>query len=290
MSLMLMVFFQGCVTTTTTVSASSSLSISKVRNHARYLTDRMAYELDFTPMQYDDCYEINYDFIRQTSYIMDDVVRGYYDAINAYYRYLDWRNDDLRYIMTSAQYVRFLSRDYFYRPIYSNGSSWGFRIYTIYSNRTFFYYDAPSVFKSYRGDHGRSHYSNGYYNNRYSGGHYEGHGHILGSSNFNDHRKNDFGTNLRDRNQKPDYNNYNNRNADNRTSDPRYRDTSGNHNTPQINNRNSTGEHRGANTSSGNTQKSDNNSRSSKTQGTTTGTRSGNKTPTSSRGERSTGR
>ena len=56
-----------------------AMSNSKVRTHARFLTDRMAYELDFTPIQYDDCYEINYDFIRQVSYLMDDVVRGYYD-------------------------------------------------------------------------------------------------------------------------------------------------------------------------------------------------------------------
>ena len=230
--------------------SAMAMSRSKVRNHARYLTDRMAYELDFTPMQYEDCYEINYDFIYHVADIMDDVVYGFYDAIDVYYRYLDYRNEDLRYIMTTSQYVRFLTRDYFYRPIYSTGRTWDFRIYTIYSNRSFFYYDAPAAFKDYRGGHSRSHYSHGYYNNRYDKkDHYTGNGRITGSQNYTSHRKSDFGTNLRERNTKPDYNNYNNRNSSNRTADPRYRDNSGNQNAPQINNRSTGGgDHRGATT------------------------------------------
>jgi hypothetical protein len=256
-----------------------AMSNSKVRSHARFLTDRMAYELDFTPMQYDDCYEINYDFIRQVSYLMDDVVYGYYDAIDAYYRYLDWRNDDLRYIMTTSQYIRFMARDYFYRPIYTTSGSWYFRIYTTYSNRSFFYFDAPTVFRDYRGGHSRNHFSTGYYVNRYQGNdRYTGHGNIIGSQNFTTHRKSDFGANLRERNQRPDYNNYGNRNSSNRTADPRYRDDSGNRNAPQINNRSTSGEHRGASTNTGNrstTQPSDN-SRSS--QPANTGSRSSSST------------
>jgi len=266
----------------TLVSLSTmAMSRSKVRTHARYLTDRMAYELDFNPMQYDDCYEINYDFIYTVANLMDDVIYGYYDAIDLYYRYLDYRNDDLRYIMTTSQYIRFLTKDYFYRPIYSTGRSWGFRIYTIYSNRSFFYYDAPTIFKSYRGGHSRTHYSTGFYVNRYKNNdRYTGNGKILGSNNFNSHRKNDFGTNLRERNANPDYNNYSNRNSSNRTSDPRYLDNSGNQYAPQINNRTS-GEHRGSSTTS-----SSRSSRQQKTttQSTTTSSRSSRASQTSSRG------
>ena len=246
-AMMLMVVLQGCVTTTTPVSASASMSVSKIRNHARFLTDRMAYELDFTPMQYEDCYEINYDFIYYVSTFMPDVVHGYYDAINSYYRYLDYRNDDLRFIMTAGQYIRFMSKPYFYRPIYTSASSWNFRIYTIYSNRSFYYYDPPIIYKKYHGGHSRTYYTSGYYGSRYDGrDRFTGDPRILGSHSFNDHRRNDFGSNLRDRNQKPDYNNYGNRNSSNRTADPRYRDNSGNHNAPLINSRSSnTGEQRG---------------------------------------------
>ena len=296
MALMLSALFQGCISTTTSVSASSSLSLSKVRTHARFLTDRMAYELDLSPMQYDDCYEINFDFIYAVAASMNDVVHGYYDAIDGYYRYLDYRNADLRYVLNTQQYIRFMSKEYFYRPIYTSGSSWNFRVYTIYSNTSFYYYDAPTIFRDYRGGHSRSYYSNGYYNNRYqSSGHYSGQWNIVGAPNFRDQRRNDFGTNLRNRNQNPDYNNYNNRNSNNRTADPRYRDNSGNQNTPFINNRGTaSGEHRGASTQpstqSRTQEKTDNGNSSRNTpQGTTTGTRSGNKTPTTStRGQRTT--
>ena len=36
-----------------------ALSETRLREYARFLSDRMAYELDLTPMQYDDCYEVN---------------------------------------------------------------------------------------------------------------------------------------------------------------------------------------------------------------------------------------
>ncbi len=269
-----------------------AMSRSKVRNHARYLTDRMAYELDFTPMQYDDCYEINYDFIYRVAYLMDDVVRGYYDAIDDYYRYLDYRNDDLRYIMTSSQYIRFLSRDYFYRPIYTTSHGWDFRIYTTYSNRSFFYFDAPTVFHDYRGGHSRQHYSSGYYANRYNANdRYTGHGAILSSQNFTTHRKSDFGTNLRNRDTKPDYNNYGNRNSSNRTADPRYRDNSGNRNTPQINNRSTGVEHRGASTgstSSRTTTQSTSSSRTSQPASNGTSRSGGTSSSGETRGNRST--
>ena len=268
LALMMITLFEGCVTTTTTsVSASSSMSSNKVRTHARFLTDRMAYELDFSPMQYDDCFEINYDFLYHVSRIMNDVAHGYYDAINTYYRYLDYRNDDLRYIMNTQQFIRFLSKDYFYRPVYTVGNTWNLRIYTIYSNSSFYYYDAPIIYKYYDGAHSRMNYTSGYYINRYPDvNHYTGNGRITGSSNFNDHRKSDFGSNLRDRNQNPDYNNYNNRNSNNRTADPRYRDNSGNQNTPQINNRTSTPtSHRGASTSETNSKPNSNGNRANST-------------------------
>ena len=288
LAMMLMVGLQGCVTTTTPVSASASMSVSKIRNHARFLTDRMAYELDFTPMQYEDCYEINYDFIYYVSTFMPDVVHGYYDAINSYYRYLDYRNDDLRFIMTASQYIRFMSKPYFYRPIYTSASTWNFRIYTIYSNRSFYYYDPPVIFKKYHGGHSRTYYSNSFYVNRYdSRDRFTGDPRIMGSHSFNDHRRNDFGSNLRDRNQKPDYNNYGNRNSSNRTADPRYRDNSGNHNSPLINSRSSnTGEQRGENGTVSRGERST----SGRGQGTTTRQSTGNSNSTRQSGNTSSTR
>lgn len=60
-----------------TIPAMGAMSISKMRQNTRFLTDRMAYELKLTPRQYNDVYEVNYDFINNVRYLMDDVVRGY---------------------------------------------------------------------------------------------------------------------------------------------------------------------------------------------------------------------
>lgn len=216
-----------------------AMSTSHIRNHARFLSDRMAYELDLTPFQYDDVYEINFDFIYSVNRIMDDVVYGYHDAIENYYRMLDYRNEDLRFVLNARQYARFLASDYFYRPIYSNGRDWHFHIYTIYSNRTFFYFDAPSVYRHYNGGHSHVHYNHNYYNTRHHHDAYGNASHIHGSQHYQEHGRNDFGVNRRERgnNKHNEINNYKNHNQKNRTEDHRYRDNSGNHNSPQINHR-----------------------------------------------------
>jgi hypothetical protein len=136
-----------------------AMSISKMRQNARFLTDKMTYELRLSMMQYDDVYEVNYDFINNIRYIMDDVVRGYGYAVERYYEYLDIRNDDLRWILTNSQYRRFMDMDYFYRPIYTTQNNWLFRIYKIYLDKNLFHYGKPHHYKSYKGEHYRVHHN-----------------------------------------------------------------------------------------------------------------------------------
>ena len=215
------------------------MSKSKIRTSARFLTDRMAYELDLTPRQYDDFYEINYDFLYEANLVMDDVMRGYRDAIYYYYELLDRRNEDASYVLNYYQYSRFMDADYFYRPIFNAGGRWNLRIYVTYSNHKFYYYDAPRHYKTYRGEHGRRYYSKGYYSGRYKKqDRYTGRMRISGSRDFGRSLKNDFGVNVRDRGRDNHYNNYSNSNQSNRTQDERYRDVSGNRYSPEINNRN----------------------------------------------------
>lgn len=59
-----------------TAVCSAAMSNSKVRKETRFLTDKMAYELNLSTEQYNDVYEINYDFISGIRYLMDDVLRG----------------------------------------------------------------------------------------------------------------------------------------------------------------------------------------------------------------------
>ena len=148
------------------IPAMCAMSKSEVRQNARFLTDRMAYELNLTSMQYDDVYEVNYDFIDNVRHIMDDVVCGHGHATDRYYEYLDYRNDDLRWILSASQYRRFMNVEYFYRPIYTTANKWLFRIYQVYSDIHHFYFDKPHHYTTYRGGHYRTHFGNvSYYKN-----------------------------------------------------------------------------------------------------------------------------
>lgn len=230
------------------------MSKSKIRTSARFLTDRMAYELDLTPRQYDDFYEINYDFLYEANLVMDDVMRGYRDAIYYYYELLDRRNEDASYVLNYYQYSRFMAADYFYRPIFNAGGRWNLRIYVTYSNHKFYYYDAPRHYKTYRGEHGRRYYSKGYYSGRYKKqDRYTGRMRISGSRDFGRSLKNDFGVNVRDRGRENRYNNYDNPNRPNRTQNERHRDVNsnrGNSRQPQTSPQTSTRTGRGNRTES----------------------------------------
>lgn len=180
-----------------------AMSMNHMRTNARFLSDRMAYELNLTPMQYDDCYEINFDFIYAINDLMDDVVYGYGDAIDRYYSLLDYRNEDLRFVLSASQYARFLALEYFYRPIYTTGRNWAFRIHSIYTNHSHFYFDVPSVFYSYRGAHSHLHFHNDYYIHRHH--HPEIHRapvHIHGTPHMHEHGRRDFGDVRRERPQR----------------------------------------------------------------------------------------
>lgn len=149
-----------------------ALSRSKVREYARFLSDRMAYELRLSSGQYDDCYEINYDFIDAVGDLLDDVECGDADAIDSYYRYLDYRNEDLSCVLSSSQYSRLLSKECFYRPFCIYDGSWAFRPYMVYTNRNYFYMSIPFGYNGYYGAHGRRYFSAGFYVGRYSGPRY----------------------------------------------------------------------------------------------------------------------
>lgn len=152
-----------------TTLCHATMSTSTVRKESRFLTDKMAYELNLSTYQYNDVYEINYDFIASIRYIMDAVLDGYEWALDEYYDYLDMRNDDLRYVLNVSQYSRFLATDYFFRPVYTSGNRWSFRVYITYTNRNQFYFSKPSCYSSYKGAHFRTRFSNtSYYTGRYN--------------------------------------------------------------------------------------------------------------------------
>ena len=121
-------------------ASASAMNYTDAREYAYFLTDKMAYELNLTPTQYDQVYQVNLDYFLS--------VNSPYDL---YGRYRDYRDDDLRYILYDWQYARYVGVDYFYRPLSWTGSSFIFNVYTRYSYRDRFFFDKPSVYISYRG-------------------------------------------------------------------------------------------------------------------------------------------
>jgi hypothetical protein len=127
----------------------------------------MRYELNLDDQQYNDVYEINYDFFYSVRNIMDDVAYGDEYALKTYYDELNIRNDDLRYVLGSDQYEKFINKDYFSRPFYLNNNSWGLEVYFDYGPDVY-YYPYPTVYASYSGGHARTSIRvNSYYINRY---------------------------------------------------------------------------------------------------------------------------
>lgn len=189
-----LIFFLAVGITAVSSVSMAAMSNSRIRKETRFLTDKMAYELNLSTGQYNDVYEINYDFVYSIRYLMDDVMRGEEWALDKYYRTLDIRNDDLRWVLTASQYRRFIGVDYFYRPIYANGGGWSFRVYIRYTNHNHFYFGKPYHYSSYCGGHYRTHYHNSYYRGRYRHDFYSGSHSIRDHRNYNTHRRSDFGT------------------------------------------------------------------------------------------------
>ena len=84
------------------VLPAKASGLGDIRVHARFLTDRMAFELNLNQYQYDDLYEVNFDFLCGIDPYINDLAYSRAAAMDAYYRYLDERNDDLRWILSSA--------------------------------------------------------------------------------------------------------------------------------------------------------------------------------------------
>ncbi|ADV42291.1 hypothetical protein [Bacteroides helcogenes] len=178
-----------------TVVYSAAMSNSRVRKETRFLTDKMAYELNLNTEQYNDVYEINYDFINAIRFLMDDVLRGEEWALNRYYDYLDVRNDDLRWVLSSRQYGSFMQASCFYRPVYVSGGRWEFRVYLNYTNHNHFYFPRPYHYRTYCGGHYRTHYPNmSYYRGRYNHSAYSGAYRIRDNRSYRTTRHSDFGS------------------------------------------------------------------------------------------------
>ena len=125
-----------------TISANA-MSYSAAKNEALFLSDKMAYELNLTDAQYDAVYEINLDYLMS--------LNGHADVFGIWW---DRRNADLRYVLNSWQYDKYVALSHFYRPVAWNAGAWTFAVYSHY-NRGHFYNNRPTVFVTYKGGNNR---------------------------------------------------------------------------------------------------------------------------------------
>ena len=124
----------------------NAMSYEQAREQALFLTDKMAYELNLTQTQYEAAYEINLDYLL-----------GVTTADDLYAESWRRRNLDLSYIMLDWQYNAFCAASYFFRPLTWGAGVWHFGVYAHYPTRTFFYFDRPACYVTYRGGHSWGH-------------------------------------------------------------------------------------------------------------------------------------
>ena len=125
-----------------TVSANA-MSYNAAKHEALFLSDKMAFELNLTPAQYEAVYEINLDYLMS--------LNGCGDVFGIWW---DRRNADLRFVLDSWQYDKYMRLAHFYRPVAWGAGGWIFTVYTHY-DRGLFYNAHPKVFVTYKGGNNR---------------------------------------------------------------------------------------------------------------------------------------
>ena len=127
-----------------TISANA-MSYNAAKHEALFLSDKMAYELNLTAAQYEAVYEINLDYLMS--------LNGHGDVFGIWW---DRRNADLRFVLNSWQYDKYMALTHFYRPVAWKAGGWTFAVYSHYG-RDRFYNAHPKVFVTYKGGHNRVH-------------------------------------------------------------------------------------------------------------------------------------
>lgn len=119
--------------------SAMSMRYEEARRRAWFLTDKMAYELNLTPGQYERAYEINLDYLMS--------LRSPSDCSGPYWRY---RDADFRCILFDWQYNLFCTLDYFFRPVRWVRSAWYYPIVHRY-RVGYYYFERPAIYVKYRG-------------------------------------------------------------------------------------------------------------------------------------------
>lgn len=118
---------------------AKSMNYEEARQRAWFLTDKMAYELNLTPEQYDRAYEINLNYFMS--------IDSESDCYGTYWRF---RDADFRCVLFDWQYSLYATLDYFFRPIRWVRSSWYYPVFDRY-RAGYYYFNRPTIYFSYHG-------------------------------------------------------------------------------------------------------------------------------------------
>jgi len=132
-------FILTMVAVLTLVSAANAMSYKQARDQAFFLTDKMAYELALSDDQYNAVFEINMDYIMCLD-VYDDIFGTFWTR----------RNNELRFVLSPAQYNMYMTLEYFYRPVSWQNKKFVFTIYNRYPKDRF-YRAAPPGYQVYKG-------------------------------------------------------------------------------------------------------------------------------------------
>lgn len=130
------------------------MSYEAISNNARFLTDRMAYELGIRSMSIiDDIYRINFDYIYGVNEYLDEIAMGYY--YDDYNDICAQRDYALRRLLGDYIWNRLVGYSYFYRPITFANRRWHFCIYDYdrYGVNHYFYSAPRHYSRHYEGGH-----------------------------------------------------------------------------------------------------------------------------------------
>ena len=132
-------FILTMVAVLTLGSAANAMSYKSARDQAFFLTDKMAYELGLSDDQYNAVYEINMDYIMCLD-VYDDLFGTFWAR----------RNNELKYVLSPAQYQMYVTLEYFYRPVSWENKKFVFTIYNRYTKDRYFR-PAPPGYQVYKG-------------------------------------------------------------------------------------------------------------------------------------------
>ena len=132
-------FILTMVAVLTLGAAANAMSYKQARDQAFFLTDKMAYELALSDDQYNAVFEINMDYIMCLD-VYDDIFGTFWER----------RNNELRFVLSPAQYQYYMQLEYFYRPVSWENRKFVFSIYNRYPKNRYFR-AAPPGYQVYKG-------------------------------------------------------------------------------------------------------------------------------------------